>query len=61
MFALNAGMIVLKGLQAMVFYDGLASDVPEWSALYSVALWILFVIVSHIFSACDHSHLSLNM
>ena len=45
MFALNMGMTLLKFLQAQIFYDGLATDVPEFSALYSVALWIFFVLV----------------
>lgn len=45
MFALNLSMVLLKFFQAQLLYDGLASDVPELSALYSVALWILFVMI----------------
>lgn len=45
MFALNMGMVLLKFVQSQATYDGLASDVPEFSALYSVALWILFVMI----------------
>jgi hypothetical protein len=45
MFGLNMGMTVMKFVQAQIFYDGLASDVPEFSALYSVALWIVFVMI----------------
>ena len=45
MFALNVGMVLLKFVQSQLFYSGLASDVPEWTALGSVALWILFAMV----------------
>lgn len=45
MFALNMSMVFLKFVQSQVFYDGLASDVPEFSALYSVALWVLFAMI----------------
>ena len=38
-------MTLLKFVQAQLFYDGLATDVPEFSALYSVALWIMFALV----------------
>jgi len=45
MFFLNLSMVLLKFFQAQIFYDGLASDVPEFSALYSVALWVLFAMI----------------
>ena len=45
MFGLNVGMVLLKFVQSQLFYSGLASDVPEWTALGSVAVWILFAMV----------------
>jgi uncharacterized protein YhhL (DUF1145 family) len=44
-FAATAGFITLHFLQTHLFYDGLAQDVPEWSAQWSVILLLLMVIL----------------
>eukprot|EP00928_Gymnodinium_smaydae_P027283 TRINITY_DN21143_c0_g1_i2.p1 TRINITY_DN21143_c0_g1~~TRINITY_DN21143_c0_g1_i2.p1 ORF type:complete len:379 (-),score=35.54 TRINITY_DN21143_c0_g1_i2:243-1379(-) len=48
MFVLNMSLVLFKFVNSHVTYDGLASDVPEFSALYSVALWIFFIMVVRI-------------
>merc|ERR1712087_540395 len=45
MFALNISMVIIKFIQSRITYDGLANEVPEVTALGSVAIWILFSIV----------------
>lgn len=41
----TAGFIALHFLQTHLFYDGLAQDVPEWTAMWSVILLLLVVIL----------------
>ncbi len=45
MFGVTAGFIVLHFAQTQLFYDGLAQDVPEWTAMWSVILLLLVVIL----------------
>lgn len=42
---LNAGFILLHVIQTRWTYDGLAQDVPEFSALASVALMLFLIII----------------
>jgi hypothetical protein len=44
-FAVTAGAIVLHLAQTQLFYDGLAQDVPEWTAMWSVVLLLLVVLL----------------
>jgi hypothetical protein len=44
-FGVTAGFIVLHFAQTQLFYDGLAQDVPEWTAMWSVILLLLLVIL----------------
>lgn len=44
MMVLNLSMVSIKFIHSFILYDGLASMVPEMSALYSVALWIAVYI-----------------
>ncbi|RUP45480.1 hypothetical protein BC936DRAFT_148116 [Jimgerdemannia flammicorona] len=48
MFRLNAVMIVYKFLQSRIFYDGLAVDVPEGTALGSVATFLVVILIIEI-------------
>jgi hypothetical protein len=41
----TAGYIALHFVQTQLFYDGLAQDVPEWTAMWSVILLLLVVIL----------------
>ncbi len=41
----TAGFILLHFVQTHLFYDGLAQDVPEWTAMWSVILLLLVVIL----------------
>ncbi len=41
----TAGYITLHFAQTHLFYDGLAQDVPEWTAMWSVILMLLVVIL----------------
>jgi hypothetical protein len=41
----TAGFILLHFAQTHLFYDGLAQDVPEWSAMWSVILLLLVVML----------------
>lgn len=45
MIATNGAFILLHWLQSHLWYDGLAQDVPEISALGSVALMLMVVII----------------
>lgn len=45
MLGVTAGFIVLHFVQTQLFYDGLAQDVPEWTAMWSVILLLLIVIL----------------
>ncbi len=45
MLAANGGFIGLHILQSQLFFDGLAQDVPEITALGSVALMLMVVII----------------
>jgi hypothetical protein len=45
MIATNTGAILLHILQTQMFFDGLAADVPELSALGSVAVMLMIVII----------------
>jgi len=45
MFSLNIGMILFKFTQSFFTYDGLANDVPEWTAQYSVMWWIFLALI----------------
>jgi hypothetical protein len=42
---INAFFIFLHILQTKLFYDGLAQDVPEWSALGSVTIMLFLVLL----------------
>jgi len=46
-FALLAtgGFVLLHFVQTHLFYDGLAQDVPEWTAMWSVILLLLVVML----------------
>jgi len=41
----TAGFILLHFVQTHLFYDGLAQDVPEWTAMWSVILLLLVVML----------------
>jgi hypothetical protein len=41
----TAGFILLHFAQTHLFYDGLAQDVPEWTAMWSVILLLLVVML----------------
>ena len=41
----TAGFVLLHFVQTHTFYDGLAQDVPEWTAMWSVILLLLVVIL----------------
>ncbi len=45
MIATNVGFIILHWVQSHLWFDGLAQDVPELSALGSVALLLMVVII----------------
>ena len=45
MFAATAGFVLLHFAQTQWFYDGLAQDVPEWTAMWSVILLLLVVVL----------------
>ncbi len=45
MLGVTAGFITLHFAQTQLFYDGLAQDVPEWTAMWSVILLLLLVIL----------------
>jgi len=45
MLAVNGFFILLHWLQSQVWYDGLAQDVPEVTALGSVALMLMIIII----------------
>ena len=45
MLSVNGGFIALHILQTHLFYDGLAQDVPEITALASVALMLMIVLI----------------
>ena len=44
-FAVTAGGVTLHYLQTQLFYDGLAQDVYEWTAMWSVILLLLVVLL----------------
>ena len=44
-FAVTAGFISLHFLHTHIFYDGLAPDVPEWTAMWSVIIMLLVIIL----------------
>lgn len=44
-FGITAGAVTLHFVQTQLFYDGLAQDVPEWTAMWSVILLLLIVIL----------------
>lgn len=44
-FGITAAAIVLHLVQTQLFYDGLAQDVPEWTAMWSVILLLLIVLL----------------
>ncbi len=44
-FVVTAGAISLHLLQTHLFYDGLAQDVPEWTAMWSVIVLLLVVLL----------------
>lgn len=41
----TAGFILLHFVQTHLFYDALAQDVPEWTAMWSVILLLLIVVL----------------
>jgi hypothetical protein len=41
---LNGVFIVLHYVQTAVFYDGLAQDVPSWTAQFAVALMLIWIL-----------------
>lgn len=43
--AVNGGFIVLHYIQTAIFYDGLAQDVPSWTAQFTVIM-MLFIIAA---------------
>ncbi|MBI5943317.1 MAG: hypothetical protein HY864_03015 [Chloroflexi bacterium] len=45
MIAVNVAFSLLHIVQTQLFYDGLAQDVPEVTALGSVALMLIFIII----------------
>ncbi|MEZ5458340.1 MAG: hypothetical protein R3E65_03090 [Steroidobacteraceae bacterium] len=45
MFAATAGFVLLHFVQTQLCYDGLAQDVPEWTAMWSVILLLLVVVL----------------
>ena len=45
MLLATAGFVALHFAQTHLFYDGLAQDVPEWTAMWSVILLLLLVIL----------------
>jgi hypothetical protein len=45
MLVVNAGFALLHILQTRFFYDGLAQDVPELTALGSVALMLIIILI----------------
>jgi uncharacterized protein YhhL (DUF1145 family) len=44
-FGATAFFVLLHFVQTQLFYDGLAQDVPEWTAMWSVILLLLIVIL----------------
>lgn len=44
-FAVTGGFVALHFVQTQLFYDGLAQDVPEWTAMWSVILLLLVVLL----------------
>lgn len=45
MLAATAGFVLLHFAQTQLFYDGLAQAVPEWTAMWSVIVLLLVVIL----------------
>lgn len=45
MLGVTAGFVLLHFAQTQLFYDGLAQDVPEWTAMWSVILLLLVVVL----------------
>jgi hypothetical protein len=45
MLAATAGFVLLHFAQTQLFYDGLAQDVPEWTAMWSVIVLLLVVVL----------------
>ncbi len=43
--AATGGFVLLHFVQTHLFYDGLAQDVPEWTAMWSVILLLLIVML----------------
>lgn len=41
----TAGFVLLHFVQTQLFYDGLAQDVPEWTAMWSVIVLLLVVML----------------
>ncbi len=41
----TAGFVLLHFVQTHLFYDGLAQDVPEWTAMWSVIVLLLVVML----------------
>ncbi|MCU0760292.1 MAG: hypothetical protein MUF07_13985 [Steroidobacteraceae bacterium] len=41
----TAGFVALHFVQTHLFYDGLAQDVPEWTAMWSVIVLLLVVLL----------------
>ncbi|RMG88533.1 MAG: hypothetical protein D6712_03420, partial [Chloroflexi bacterium] len=42
---INAVFIVLHYIQTAVFYDGIAQDVPSWTAQFAVAFMLIVVLI----------------
>ncbi len=41
---INLAFIVLHYLQTLIFYDGIAQDLPSWTAQFAVALMLIIVL-----------------